>query len=230
MSAVRRHHEGTIFWSTTEQRWVAAISLPNGRRRRRLARTPREAQAALAELKREHHVGIDAGRLTTGAYLHSWLADAPQRAPRTMAKRRQIVTLHLVPELGRIPLARLTPADVQRLLNGLPMAPVSVGHVRSVLRTALSQAMRDGLLERNVAALAEPPRIRARERRWLSAADARRLIDATADDRLHALYVLALTTGMRQGELLALAWDDIEDGTVTVRATLARIDGERART
>jgi integrase len=89
--------------------------------------------------------------------------------------------------------------------------------------------MRDGLLERNVAALAEPPRIRQRERRWLSAADARRLIDATADDRLHALYVLALTTGMRQGELLALAWDDIGEGTVTVRATLARIDGEWLR-
>jgi integrase len=115
------------------------------------------------------------------------------------------------------------------MLNALPLSPVSVGHVRSVLRTALAHAMRAGLLERNVAALAEAPRIRQRERRWLSAAEARRLLDATADDRLHALYVLALTTGMRQGELLALSWDDIDEGTVTVRASLARIDGEWVR-
>jgi len=231
MSALRGHHEGTIFYSKTEGRWVAAISLPNGRRRRRMATSPALARQALAELQREHLAGVDAGRLTTGAYLRSWLRDAPPRGPRTRAKRESIVRVHLAPALGAIALRRLTPADVQRCLNGIGLAPVTVGHIRSVLRSALSDAVRQGLLERNVASLATPPPASRKDRRWLSAAECRRLLDATSTDRLHALYVVAATTGLRQGELLALGWDDVDldVGTIRVNATLARLDGQWIR-
>ncbi len=122
-------------------------------------------------------------------------------------------------------LAALAPAHVQTLYcqkldEGL--APKRVKYLHTTLHRALRQAVRWGLLPRNAAAEADPPRVCTPEMRPLSPIQARTLLDAARGDRLEALYVLAVTTGMRQGELLGLGWEDVdlESGVVRVSRTL----------
>jgi integrase len=154
------------------------------------------------------------------------------------------VRVYLAPALGRIALTRLTPADVGRALtafltSGRPqgaeirapgrshISPRTVHHVRATLRIALAAAVRDGLVSRNAAADALPPRVPHRPITYLSAPDVRRLIAMTADDVFGPLYMLAVSTGLRLGELTGLSWDDVDlaAGTLTVRRSLARAAG-----
>jgi integrase len=104
----------------------------------------------------------------------------------------------------------------------------TASHARVILRRALADAQRDGLVHRNVAALARPPRVTPRTiepgRDYLEAAHLRRLLAVAAEYRIGALVTVAATTGLRQGELLGLTWDDIDlaAGTLTVRRSMAR--------
>jgi integrase len=134
---------------------------------------------------------------------------------------------HITPALGRIKLKDLTPAQVrwfyrQRLDSGL--APATVHKMHVVMHKALKAAVSDGLIPRNPTASLKLPRIIREEIDPLDQEEARRLLTAACGDRLEALYVLALNTGMRQGELLALKWEDVdlERGVLRVRRTLSR--------
>lgn len=101
--------------------------------------------------------------------------------------------------------------------------------VRGTLRRALQDAVRDGLLNRNVAALAEPPPMHKAERTYLTTAQVRHLIEGARDERLWPLWVVIVTTGLRVSEALGLAWSDVGPDSVTVRHQLARQDGEWVR-
>jgi integrase len=139
--------------------------------------------------------------------------------------------MHIIPELGRTRLEQLTPAHVQHLLNEKTrsgLSPRSVAHIRAVLRNALNQALRWGLVTRNVAALAEPPHQPRVLVNPLTAEQARTLLETCQEDDFGPLFAAALSTGMRQGELLALRWEDIDfdRNTVSVRRALQRVDGK----
>ncbi len=115
--------------------------------------------------------------------------------------------LHLIPGLGRIPIAKLTPAEVQAFLNAKlesGLSPRRVQYILAVLRRALVTAERWGIASRNVAKLVDPPRLIRHQIRPLTPEQRRQLIDAAAGDRLEALYLTAPGTGLRQGEMLAL--------------------------
>jgi integrase len=136
---------------------------------------------------------------------------------------------HIKPALGHIKLKDLTPANMrwfyrERLHSGL--APATVHKLHVVLHKALKAAVADGLVPRNAAAGLKLPRIIREEIDPLNPEEARRLLKAACGDRLEALYVLAINTGMRQGELLALKWGDVdlEHGALRVRRTLSRTD------
>ncbi len=127
-------------------------------------------------------------------------------------------------------LSQLGPQHVQRLLNAkgaTTLSPRTVAYIRSVLRQALRQAERWGMVSRNVASLATPPRISRREIQPLGPDEARIFTEAIRGDRLEPLYLLALGTGLRQGEILGLAWGDVDlaAATVTVRHALQRVGG-----
>jgi integrase len=166
-----------------------------------------------------------------GAFLDNWLTEVAQVTvrPRTYVSYRYIIGLHLAPGLGHLPLATLSPADVQAFLNAKAMSglsPRTVGYLRSVLRGALGHAERTDLVTRNVARLARPPRIPRRRVSPLSVEEVRTFLALIAGDRLEALYLVALGVGLRQGEILGLRWSDVDltRGTLTVRHALARIE------
>jgi integrase len=103
-----------------------------------------------------------------------------------------------------------------------------VSYIRAVLRSALSQAVVDGLVQRNVAALAKPPRIPRSEVRSLTPDEATALLTTARGDRLWALWVIALSLGLRRSELLGLMWAgvDLEHGTVRVSRGVQRVGGQ----
>lgn len=235
---MRAHGEGTIIRrarkrkdGTTVVRWVAVVTRPDGSRQSEWCASPKAAEAARKRLAGLRSVGrLDAAKLTLGDYLERWVADVTL-APATMRQHRFIIANHLVPKLGHHRLDALTPSDVDAYLSRTDLHPQTLRHHRSTLRRALADAVRDGLVRRNVAALSRAPRLRQVERTYLDAAQAARLIEGTKGERIHAPVVMALTTGLRQAELLALAWSDVDlrAPSVTVRHTLQRVSGEWVR-
>ncbi len=151
--------------------------------------------------------------------------------PSTYERNQTLVRLHISPALGRLKLKGLTPAHVrwfyrEKLDSGLSSGTMHKMHV--VLHKALGQAVRDGLIPRNVTEAVKVQQVRRKEITPLTAEETKRLIEAARGDRFEALYVLAVTTGMRQSELLALKWDDVdlESGVLRVRRTLTRLKGK----
>lgn len=216
----------------------------DGRRIRRSVRgrTERDVERKIGALleQRRGGAGAAAGRLTVGAFLVRWLDSAPPNLrPRTLAGYRSIVDRHLLPTLGGIPLERLNGTHVQQVLNRLargepgaepplaPAAPNTVRNVKNVLHRALRQAVRGRQLGHNPASDVDLPQARRYEVAALSVEGAAAVMDAMRGDRLEPLVVLALATGLRQGELLALRWSDVDfaDRHLTVRHTLQRHAG-----
>lgn len=138
--------------------------------------------------------------------------------------------LHAIPIIGKTPLAKLSAQHLQalyarKLAEGL--SPTTVQHLHEVLHRALNRAVRLGVVYRNVADMVDPPRMSHHEMATLTEEQSRILLDVAAGERLEALYILALTTGMRQGEMLALKWHDVDlDGaTLQVRRNLQNVGG-----
>lgn len=230
MGNVRSHNEGTLFQRSRDQRWVAMVTMPDGKRRSASAPTKAEGAALLRALIDQRDRSVqDPRRIRVGPYLERWIDSVTGLAPSTMRQHEMIVRVHLVPALGRRLLTQLTPTDVDAYLDRTDLDPQTLRHHRSTLRRALADAVRDGLLTRNVAALSRPPRIDKAERRWLTADQARLVITEAREERLWPLWTLILTTGLRVSEALGLAWSDVQGDELRVDRQLARIDGEWSR-
>ena len=238
MAAKRRGaNEGSIF-QRKDGRWVAQMDLGirDGRRRFKsvYGTSRREVAEALTKLLRERDTGTlpTAGRETVGEYLTTWLRDARgSLRPSTARSYQWLIEHHLVRELGAIRLEKLTPADVRAMYPRLAKAglsPQSVHHARAVLRTALAQAVRDGLIARNAATLAVPPRVEGKEATSLTPAEVRTFLDSLAGDRMEPLYRVVLALGLRQGEALGLRWEDVDLDARRLRVAYAlqRVGGK----
>lgn len=223
---------GSVYQRRSDGRWVASVTLPGGRRAHRYADDEDAAEAERAELLRLLEVGAPTRKQRLGDFLEGWLRDIKGAVrPSTWRHYDNIVTNHLVPDLGGIAIGRLTPAMVNDYLQHKTrsLSARTVRHHRAVLRNALTAASAAGVVTRNASALAKPPRVaKSPPVKALTAAQVRTLLDGTSGDRLHALYVLAATTGLRQAELLGLAWDDVDWSrrAITVRQALQRVEGE----
>jgi integrase len=215
-----------------EGRYTAQV--PGGSKRRSVfGRTYSEAQKKLAEAMGDAARGIvfDDENMTVGAFLDRWLRDAVRDTVRqsTFDRDGYLVRVHIKPVIGRLKLSKLSALDVQtlyrdRLDSGL--SPSTVNKIHTVLHKALGQAVRWSLIPRNPTEAVKAPRPAPQEMRPLSTEETRRLLDVARGDKLEALYVLAVTTGMRRGELLGLKWSDVdlENATVSIRRTLTRTD------
>ena len=242
MSKKRGNGEGSIA-KRADGRWMAryTVHMAKGPKRRHVyGRTRKEAADKLAKVLSDRIEGIDYDdeNMTVGEYLDRWLKGSVRGSVRqsTYDRDANLIRNHLSPVLGGIKLKKLSAAHVQhfyrdRLDSGLSASTVHKMH--AILHKALARAVAWHMVPRNVTEAVEPPRPAPREMRPLSPAEARRLLDAAGGERFEALYVLAVTTGMRQGELLALKWSDLdledpENATVSVGRTLTRIGGRVA--
>jgi len=233
----RDQGEGTIR-HRADGRWEARVSLrlDDGRVRRRsvYARTKTEARERMQELLREVARGLPVPdeRMTVDGYLRQWLRDVEGSVrPLTIAAYRRWLLIHVVPEIGAQPLSRLTPRDVQAMLarkRAQGLSPRSVAHIRTVLRTALQQAVRWGVLARNVAALAEPPRVPDRQVEAMAPEEAAGILRAVAGTRIEGLVTVALYIGLRSGEALGLRWADVDLEARVLRVHVALQRRDRA--
>lgn len=225
--------EGAIY-TTADGRLRGRITLPHPDGTRSVQRyvsgkTRAEIVRKFEDLRKEAAGGFATGE-TTGAYLARWVVAV---RPRLRAATHREYVRHVSSywsSLAAVPLTRLTPAHVERAMATLTARGLSaqtIRHARSTLRRALHDAQRDGILNRNVAALARPPRADQREMRALTPAEVGRLVAGTADDRFGPLYALAVGSGLRLGELFGLTWADIdlEGRSLTVKRSLSRAYG-----
>ena len=225
--------EGSIY-RRADGLWVAQLSQgPRGSRKliRRYGRTKADARARLEELR------VATGRIdrstTVGAYLHGWL-EGPGRTvlkASTWSTYELTMRRQLLPAIGDVPLAGLTPEHVESMAAALArsLTPKGIRNVLSVLSRILAVAERRGQIARNPVRFVEPPRLAFREERHaLTAVEARRIREAVAGDRLEALYVVTLAAGLRQAEVLGLRWADVdlEAGTLRVAVVLGRVGGQ----
>src|SRR5215210_1776055 len=196
-------------------------------------RTEVAQKLAQAISNRDNGFAFDAQNLTVGDYLDTWLENSVHDTVRetTYQGYERIVRLHIKPMLEGIKLDRLTPVHVrslyrERLEAGLAPRMVQLAH--TTLHKALKQAVADNLIPRNVTEAVKAPRPERTEMKPLSPDQARALLQAARGEKLEALYTLALATGMRQGELLGLKWEDInmEAGTLHVQRTLSTAMGK----
>jgi integrase len=205
------------------------------KRRYVTGKTRDEVHAKLIEAMGNRAQGLhfDAGALTVGEYLTHWLKDSVRGTvrPSTFEVHRHMIEPHIVPALGRLKLKDLNPTHVrgfyrEKLDSGLSAATVRKMH--SVLRKALKQAVLDGLIPRNVCEAVKPPKVERKEIRPLDQEQTKAVLEAASGERLEALYVLAIHTGMREGELLGLKWEDVdlERRVLRLRRGLVREGGK----
>lgn len=177
----------------------------------------REVTDKLARLVSESLDGLvfDAGNIMVEEYMNRWLADSVDGSVkrRTYESYLPIVGRHVNPALGRIKLEALSPIHVQGLYRvklDEGHSPTTVEHIHTTLHRALKQAVKWRLIRGNVCEAVSVPKRRSPEMTPLSPEQAKVYLRAAEGDRHEALYVLALTTGMRQGDILGLLWGDVD--------------------
>ena len=233
--ARRAHGEGGITLRK-DGRYQGTYYVETGKGRERryvYGNTYKEAADKVFEMRQRYGGGLlyDAELLTVDEYMDRWLESIRGSIKeKTWVSYEGTARLHICAELGALKLAKLTPLHVQnlyavKLADGLSAS--SVNNVHRVLRRALNCAVKWGLLVRNVCAMVDPPRPQRHEMRTLTVEEVQRLLQAVRGDRLEAMYVLEVCTGMRFGELLGLLWEDLDlkRGALHLRRQLIRTKG-----
>jgi integrase len=230
----RGNSEGAIYQRQSDGRWVAALSLPNGGRKSFYAKSRKEAVEKLKAAMKDLDDGRDLspGRMTLAQYLDKWLSASvkPSVKVKTYEGYESIVRVRVAPRMGRKSLSGVTPLDLQSLYADLAASGLSnrsIHHTHRCLHRAFVQAVRWNLLSRNPCDGVTPPRPERVQMKVWTPDEASAFLSATPEYPAHTLYVLAITTGMRQGELLGLRWQDVDldAGTLAVRRALQRQRG-----
>ena len=222
--------------------WAIVIDLgrdSSGKRRQKWHTVHGKKTDAQRELTRILHQ-LDTGmyvrpsKMTVAEYLEQWLRDyaEPRVSAKTMERYREIARKHLIPNLGHFVLSRLQPLHIQEYYSSAlrsgrrdgrgGLAPQTVVHHHRLLRQALQQAIRWQLLARNPADAVQPPRPRRKEIRALTEDETAKLLTESKARWLYMPILIAATTGLRRGEVLAVRWADIdlEAKTLAVRRSL----------
>ncbi len=210
----RGNSEGSIY-RHNEKYWAASITLENGKRKYFYGKTRKEVQEKLRVALNEQKQGtlVTAPQQTVEQFLKQWLETCkPSVRIRTYERYETFVRLHVVPVIGHIQLQKLTAQHIQALYAKKleeKLSPTTVNVLHAMLHKAFDDAVRWGLIARNVCDLVSPPRRAHYEIKPLTMEQAQQLMAAAKGHNMEALFVLALTTGMRRGEILALKWQDI---------------------
>lgn len=227
----RGNGEGSIY-KQREGLYAAYITGPDGKRRYFYGKTKTSVREKLnkALLDKQRGTLVVKSHQLFGQYLLEWLEYhvRPILRARTYERYEEIARIHVIPQLGKIKLQDLKPQHIRALLakkldQGLSTSTVSIIH--RVIHKSLDDAMRSDIVAHNVCDVVRSPRERRKEVKALTPAQARKLLETAKGHPLEAVFVLALTTGMRRGELFGLKWQDIDlnRGVLQVRRILSRV-------
>lgn len=220
MAKQRGHNEGTIS-QRKDGRWEARVSVgyKDGKHVSKCiyGKTREEVASKMVKALGDLQTGLSLPdeKVTMQNFLETWLENTAKGRlrPSTFKRYGDLIRLHVVPHIGQIPVGKLTPQRLQRLwadLQGRGLSPATVIQIRAILRTALNQAVKYSLTPKNAASLSEPPKKKPFKPTFLDPDQAEKLLQASKGHALEALVTLALTTGMRIGEILGLTWGDID--------------------
>jgi len=199
--------------------------------------TKKEAERALAAKLQELNNGLlSTSDMTVGKLLEDWLLDKQFHVkPTTFELYSRIVTIHIAPMIGHLTLSDLRPDHIQNMYRMLqqktpPLQAKTIRTIHSILRNALKRALKWGLIPRDPSEAVELPRSPRRTLAIWTPEQIRTFlaVNQDIDSRYYTIFVLAIYTGMRKGEILALRWSDIdfERDIIQVTRTFSWVDGE----
>lgn len=231
MAKRRGNQEGAIY-ERANGHWQAQISI-DGRRLSRSFPSKKECLLWIKEITQQKEEGLSflSANISLAEYLNQWLTSIkPNLRPKTWLQYEGIINNHLSPYLGRVKLIDLKPATLQalytkKLEEGRGSRTVQLVH--AVLHRSLGMAEKQGLIGRNPASKVEKPTIKRKEMAVLSDGEIRQMLFYAQGKQIGAILQLAVTTGMRQGEILGLKWSDVDwaSSTIRVQRQLQRISG-----
>ena len=232
MPRLRRGNNQGSITRRPDGRWEAKITLADGTRRSFYGQTEGEVNRKLVEVLHIRNTESSPEKsIRVADFLDMWLERIakPRIRAQTYKGYEVNVRVHLKPALGRLPISAVRPQDVQDLIDAKVkegLAPKTVRYMHGVLRNAFNHAVRWDYMARNPAELVDGPRVEQHEIQPFTREEAHRFLEAIKGDRLEALYTVALTMGLRQGEALGLRWRDVdlEMGYIRINRQLQRVE------
>lgn len=211
-----------------QQKWISVrkeLNLPK-------QATKRQAEELLIKLLKDLQDGtyFEPAEITLKDYLTKWLEDycKPNLKQTTFDSYESFIRLHIVPTIGKVKLKDLRPAQVQKLYNQKmnELSSRSVRYIHSILSRAIKQAVKWEYIHRNIIEATSPPALKQKEKQPWDTNQVKTFLEAAKAERLYPLFMLAIMTGMRRGEILGLKWDDINftNGTISIKRSLVKTD------
>lgn len=235
MARKRAAGEGSIFYREDKGLWCGQVTLPSGKRKTKYAKTQKEVKEWLLgqrEAVRDQN-WVETESLTLSAFLDRYMADvgAHTLRPKTIEAYSYLIRLHIKPELGNLRLTSLRPDHLQKLYSQKLNSGLSrrtVQFIHGVLHKSLNQALRWGLVTRNVADLVDAPTVKKKELQTFTQEQIETFLTAVRGHRWENIYLVAVGTGMREGELLGIHVSDVQmdKGIIQVRHTIQYLVGK----
>jgi len=233
----KKEQLGSLFYWEDRGCWCADITVgyndAGKRKRKRIYGKSRDEvlqQKKLLEAAVVRNEYVEPTRMTTADFLNKWMASITLR-PTTIYSYQGMIDNHVIPNIGNIQLDKLTPLLLQSMFTTdlkQKLSARSIQYLYAILHKAFKQAVQWQIISRSPIDAIERPRSPKKEIHPLNQQQVEKLFEVAEGKNDYALYVTAITTGMRQGELLALNWRDvdIEHGTISVKWTLREINGK----
>lgn len=215
-------------------KWYFTINYKeNGKYKKMLRRgfkTKKEAEAAMVEAQNGINKGtyVEPSKVLYSEFMKSYLEDKKTNVKKsTLGTYVYLVDNFILPALGHIELSKILPRDIQSLYNQLKesgrLADENIRKIHTIINDSLNKAFKWEMISRNPAALVDAPKVSKKEIEVWDEEDIKKFLDAAKESRYYCAFLLALTTGMRQGEILGLRWKDIDvnNQTISVVQTLS---------